>query len=65
MSSNKEWLATLPKETWWDVVHEWLFHEYGRQWTDTRIAVMDWLEEEHKPIMKWDFREQKQVVKWE
>lgn len=64
MSSNKEWLATLPKETWWDVVHEWLFHEYGRQWTDTRIAVMDWLEEEHKPIMKWDFREQKQVVRW-
>ena len=51
--TNKEWIATLPKETWWDVVHEWLFHEYGMQWIDTRIAVMKWLEEEHKPITSY------------
>lgn len=51
--TNKEWIATLPKETWWDVVHEWLFHEYGMQWTDTRFAVMEWLEKEHKPITSY------------
>ena len=51
--TNKEWLTTLSKETWWEVVHEWLFHEYGMQWTDTRLAVMEWLEEEHKPVTSY------------
>ena len=51
--TNKEWIATLPKETWWDVVHEWLFREYGMQWTDTRRAVMEWLEKEHEPITSY------------
>ena len=51
--TNKEWLATLPKEIWWDVVQEWLFDEYGKQWTDTRFAVMEWLENEHKPVTSY------------
>lgn len=63
--TNKEWLATLSTETWFDVVHEWLFHKYGMQWTDTRIAVMEWLEAEHKPIEEWDFKENKFVIRWE
>ena len=64
MISNKEWLATLSKEVWWEVV-DWLFHEYGKQQIDTRLAVMDWLEKEHKPIMTWDFQEQKYIARWE
>jgi hypothetical protein len=62
---NKEWLATLSPETWWDVVHEWLFHEYGMRWNNTRAAVIAWLEDEHKPIITWDLRERKQVIRWE
>ena len=53
--TNKEWLATLSKETWWIIVHEWLFHEYGLQWTDTRSAVMEWLDKEHTPITSWKY----------
>ena len=48
--TNKEWLATLKPEVWWEVVYKWLFHEYGMQYTDTRCAILGWLEEEHKPI---------------
>lgn len=62
--TNKEWLVTLSPETWFEVVHEWLFHEYGMQWTDTRIAVTEWLEAEHKPIKEWDFKENKFVIRW-
>ena len=54
--TNKEWLATLPKETWWEVVHEWLFHEYGMAFNNSYLAIMAWLEDQHIPIMKWDTR---------
>ena len=57
MITNKEWLATLPNEIWWEVVYEWLFHKYGMRWSDTKAAVIDWLEQEHKPITEWDFNE--------
>ena len=57
--TNKEWLATLPKETWWEVC-DWLLHEYGKSWTDTRLAVMDWIDQEHKPIKDWQGK-----VRWE
>lgn len=63
--TNKEWLATLSPETWWDVVYEWLFHNYGKRWTDTRHAIIDWLEKEHTPIEDWDFIEGKMKIKWE
>ena len=46
--TNKQWLATLDAETWWSVVHDWLFPVYGKQWTESRLAIMDWLEEEHE-----------------
>lgn len=45
--SNKEWLATLTAEEWWETIHR-IFYDYGRRWTDTRLAVLDWLEEEHR-----------------
>ena len=47
--TNKEWLSTLSAEEWWDVIN-WLYHTYGMMWTDSRLAIMAWLEEEHKPI---------------
>ena len=44
--TNKEWLATLSTEDWWKTVY-WLIFDYGMQYTDTRIAVMNWLDEKH------------------
>ena len=44
--TNKEWLATLSPNEWYKKVH-WLFHEYGKRYTDTYLAVIEWLEEEH------------------
>lgn len=48
--TNKEWLATLSAEEWWNIVHEWLFHTYGKQWTDSREAILAWLSEEHDAL---------------
>ena len=42
--TNKEWLATLSPEEWYKTVH-WLFHEYGKRYTDTYSAIIAWLEE--------------------
>ena len=50
--TNKEWLATLSAHEWWDVAYEWLIQDYGKRYTDTRIAVMDWLTEEHSESQK-------------
>ena len=41
--TNKEWLATLPSKTCW-IVLDWLMHQYGRCYTDTAIAVSEWLD---------------------
>lgn len=47
--TNKEWLATVSAQEWYLAVH-WLFHEYGKRFDDTYLAVIAWLEKEHKPI---------------
>lgn len=44
--TNKEWLAALSAEEWYQTIH-WLYYVYGKRWTDTRLAILDWLEEEH------------------
>ena len=46
--TNKEWMATLTAEQFWDVMM-WLIKEYGRQFTHTQLAVISWLDSEHKP----------------
>lgn len=47
--TNKEHLATLtPNEWMWRV--DWLFHQYGKAFTDTWPAIMDWLEKEYTPV---------------
>lgn len=44
--TNKEWLATVSAQEWYLAVH-WLFHEYGKRFDDTYLAVIAWLEEKH------------------
>ena len=44
MKTNKEMLAELDNERWYDIV-DWLFHDYGRNFTSTRGAVIQWLDQ--------------------
>lgn len=44
--TNKEWLATLTAEEWYNKV-DWLFHDYGKRYDNTWLAILAWLEEEH------------------
>ena len=44
--TNREWLGTLPASKVYDVIY-WLFFRYGRGSTDTRMAIIDWLDEEY------------------
>lgn len=44
--TNKEWLATLSPDEWYMKVH-WLFHEYGKCYDNSYLAIIEWLEEEH------------------
>lgn len=46
--TNKEWLATLSPDRWYVAVH-WLFHDYGKRYTDTYTAVVEWLDENFDP----------------
>ena len=47
--TNKEHLATLDAREWVQRV-DWLYHLYGKAYTDTLSAIMDWLEKEYKPV---------------
>ena len=47
--TNKEQLAILSPEQWWCRV-DWLYHKYGKKFTDSAQAIMSWLEEEYKPV---------------
>ena len=47
--SNQEYLASLPPEECCDLMHQ-LWFEYGLKWTDTRQAIIAWLEEEHATV---------------
>lgn len=47
--TNKEWLATLSSEDCCRVI-DWLWHEYGRGYTDTRRAVIEWLDMRHNVV---------------
>lgn len=47
--TNKEHLATLSSDEWVQRV-EWLYHIYGKGFTQTLLAVKDWLDKEYKPV---------------
>lgn len=43
--TNQEWLATVSPDEWMKTI-DWLFHDYGKQWTDSYLAIKNWLTEE-------------------
>ena len=45
--TNKEAMCLLPDAQFFAKI-EWLLHDYGRNYTDTRLAVIDWLGQEAK-----------------
>ena len=47
--TNKEHLATIESLAWVQRV-DWLYHCYGKQYTDTWSAIIDWLEKEYTPV---------------
>jgi len=47
--TNKEHLATLPS-TEWVMRVDWLYHSFGKSYTDSLAAIMDWLEKEYKVV---------------
>lgn len=46
--TNQEWMLGLNAEELYDVM-DWVMHSYGKYDINTRLAVIDWLKEEHKP----------------
>lgn len=63
--TNQEWLTTISPEDWWEAVYDYLFHDYGTRFNHTRLAVIDWLQEEHKPIEMYDQVKRQMCVRWE
>ena len=45
--TTQEWLATISPEEWMRVT-DWLFHQYGKRWDNSYIAIRAWLSEEHQ-----------------
>ena len=45
--TNKEWMATLTAEEFYDMM-KWLTHLYSKQFTDSRFAIIEWLNKEHE-----------------
>lgn len=45
--TNKEWMATLTAEEFYDTM-EWLIRVYSKQFTDSRLAIIEWLDKEHE-----------------
>lgn len=40
--TNQQTLATLSAEKFYDTIM-WLLHEYGKRYTDSRLAIIEWL----------------------
>ena len=45
--TNQQWLATISQEEWLNKIY-WLYHIYGKRFDDTRLAVKEWLIQEHE-----------------
>ena len=50
--TNQEYLLSLSPEDL-TAQMDWLWHEYGLNFTDTREAVLDWLKQDYKNPKKW------------
>lgn len=40
--TNQQWLATISPEEWLRMI-DWLYHEYGKCFTDSETAIKEWL----------------------
>ena len=47
--TNQEKMCKLPPEEFYDKMW-WLYHDYGKQFTNTRLAVIAWLQEKVEDI---------------
>ena len=47
--TNKEHLATLSANDWFDRIY-WLYHSYGKFYTDSRAAIIHWLDEQYHSV---------------
>lgn len=45
--TNQEWLSSISPAECYKVM-DWLFNVYGKQFTSTEVAIMQWLEEERE-----------------
>ena len=45
--TNKEWMGTLTAEEFYDMM-EWLTRVYSKQFTNSRLAIIEWLDKEHE-----------------
>lgn len=43
--TNQEWLAHIAPEDWVRVIH-WLYHDYGKRFTDSEGAILKWLRQD-------------------
>ena len=43
--TNQKNLLTLTAEEFYDKIM-WLLHDYGKRYTDSRIAIVEWLDSE-------------------
>lgn len=47
--TQKEYLSTLSSKDWYSRV-SWLFHEFGMQYTNSPLAIIDFLDQEYKKV---------------
>ena len=47
--TNKEHLATLSSDEWVQRV-DWLYHIYGKGYTQSLFAIKEWLDKEYKAV---------------
>ena len=45
--TNQEYILKLDPEELYLVI-DWLMHDYGRNYTDIRCAVIEWLKKEYE-----------------
>ena len=45
--TNKEWMSTLTAEQFYDKMM-WLVRDFGFRFTNTRLGIIDWLDQPHK-----------------
>ena len=46
--TNKEWMATLTVEQFYDEML-WLIRDFGFRFNNTRLGIIDWLDQPYMP----------------